>query len=55
MHGDGGDAVLLVIKNRHRDTGNAEHNFFIVYSVIVFIVLFLFNIQLINVGERVRG
>ena len=55
VHGDGGDAVLLVIKNRHRDASDAEHKFFIVYADIAHIDALQFDIQFINVGERVRG
>ena len=55
VHGYGGDAVLFVIKNRHRDASDAQHKFFIVYADIAHIDAFQLRIQLIYVGERVWG
>ena len=53
MHGNGGDAILLIIKNRYCNTGDAEHKFFIVYADVAHIDAFQFRIPFLNIGERV--
>ena len=55
VHGYGGDAILLVVKNGYGNTGDAQHKFFIVYADIAHIDALQLRVQLIYVGERVWG